>query len=98
VATGSRVASSARRAPQTGFAGKEFALSSTTGTSAACFTGPAILGIKQISRQSEFGSSYTLINMLRKEWLQFELKTVGANESRRMRKDMDEETTSAVRK
>ena len=54
------------------------------------FTGPAILGIKQISRQSEFGSSYTLIEHASEEALQFELKLWALQRIKTMRKAWDE--------
>jgi hypothetical protein len=60
------------------------------GTSGRMFTGPATLGIKQISRQSEFGSSYTLIEHASDEALQFELKLHALERIKTMRKAWDE--------
>ena len=60
------------------------------GTSGRTYTGPAILGIKQISRQSEFGSSYTLIEHASEEALQFELKLWALERIKAMRKAWDE--------
>lgn len=60
------------------------------GTSGRMFTGPATLGIKQISRQSEFGSSYTLIEHASDEALQFELKLHAFERIKTMRKAWDE--------
>jgi hypothetical protein len=60
------------------------------GTSGRMYAGPAILGIKQISRQSEFGSSYTLIEHASEEALQFELKLWALERIKAMRKAWDE--------
>jgi hypothetical protein len=60
------------------------------GTSGRMFMGPATLGIKQISRQSEFGSSYTLIEHASDEALQFELKLHALERIKTMRKAWDE--------
>ncbi len=60
------------------------------GTSGRMFTGPSTLGIKHISRQSEFGSSYTLIEHASEEALQFELKTWALTRIKDMRKAWDE--------
>ena len=60
------------------------------GTSGRIYIGPAILGIKQISRQSEFGSSYTLIEHASEEALQFELKLWALERIKAMRKAWDE--------
>jgi hypothetical protein len=60
------------------------------GTSGRMFTGPATLGIKQISRQSEFGSSYTLIEHASDEALQFELKLHALERIKTMRRAWDE--------
>ena len=60
------------------------------GTSGRMFTGPATFGIKQISRQSEFGSSYTLIEHASDEALQFELKLHALERIKTMRKAWDE--------
>ncbi len=60
------------------------------GTTGRMFTGPATLGIKQISRQSEFGSSYTLSEHASEEALQFELKLWALERIKRMRKAWDE--------
>lgn len=60
------------------------------GTSGRMFMGPATLGIKQISRQSEFGSSYTLIEHASEEALQFELKLHALKRIKTMRKAWDE--------
>lgn len=60
------------------------------GTSGRMFMGPATLGIKQISRQSEFGSSYTLIEHASEEALQFELKLHALQRIKTMRKAWDE--------
>ncbi len=63
---------------------------SSMGTSGRTFKGPAILGIKQISRQSEFGSSYTLIEHASEEALQFELKLHALGRIKKMRRAWDE--------
>jgi hypothetical protein len=60
------------------------------GTSGRMFVGPATLGIKQVSRQSEFGSSYTLIEHASEEALQFELKPWALKRIKAMRKAWDE--------
>jgi hypothetical protein len=60
------------------------------GTSGRMYSGPAILGIKHISRQSEFGSSYTLIEHASEEALQFELKLWALERIKAMRKAWDE--------
>jgi len=60
------------------------------GTSGSMFTGPATLGIKHISRQSEFGSSYTLIEHASEEALQFELKLWALERIKAMRKAWEE--------
>ena len=60
------------------------------GTSGRMYMGPATLGIKQISRQSEFGSSYTLIEHASEEALQFELKLHALERIKTMRKAWDE--------
>ena len=57
---------------------------------AACSVGPATLGIKQVSRQSEFGSSYTLIEHASEEALQFELKLWALERIKAMRRAWDE--------
>jgi len=66
------------------------------GTSGRMFTGPATLGIKQISRQSEFGSSYTLIEHASDEALQFELKLHALERIKTMRKAWDEGNYQAL--
>jgi hypothetical protein len=60
------------------------------GTSGRMFTGPATLGIKHISRQSEFGSSYTLVEHASEEALEFELKRWALERIKAMRKAWDE--------
>jgi hypothetical protein len=60
------------------------------GTSGRLFTGPAVLGIKQWSRVSEYGSSYTLIEHASDESLQLEIIPRAIEEVRRVRKAWDD--------
>ena len=60
------------------------------GTSGRMFSGPAILGIKELSRVSEFGSSYTLIEHASDEALQFEIMLRAMERIRKVRKAWDE--------
>ena len=60
------------------------------GTSGRMYTGPAILGIKELSRISEFGSSYTLVEHASEEALQFEVMLRAIERIRKMRKAWDE--------
>jgi hypothetical protein len=60
------------------------------GTSGRLFTGPAVLGIKQWSRVSEYGSSYTLVEHATDEALQLEIMPRAIEEVRRVRKAWDD--------
>src|ERR1700678_1231397 len=60
------------------------------GTSGRLFSGPAVFGIKQWSRVTEYGSSYTLIEHASEEALQFELKLWALQRIKTMRKAWDE--------
>jgi hypothetical protein len=60
------------------------------GTSGRMYSGPAILGIKELSRVSEFGSSYTLVEHASEEALQFEVMLRGIERIRKVRKAWDE--------
>ena len=60
------------------------------GTSGRMYTGPAILGIKELSRVSEFGSSYTLIEHASDEALQLEIMLRAIERIRKVRKAWDE--------
>ncbi len=60
------------------------------GTSGRMYTGPAILGIKELSRVSEYGSSYTLIEHASDEALQLEIMLRGIERIRKVRKAWDE--------
>jgi len=60
------------------------------GTSARKYSGPAVLGIKELSRVSEFGSSYTLVEHASEEALQFEVMLRGIERIRKLRKAWDE--------
>jgi hypothetical protein len=60
------------------------------GISGRMYTGPAILGIKDLSRVSEFGSSYTLIEHASDEALQFEIMLRAIERIRKVRKAWDE--------
>ena len=60
------------------------------GTSGRLFTGPAVLGIKQWSRVSEYGSSYTLIEHASDEALQLEIMPRAIEEVRKVRKAWDD--------
>ena len=60
------------------------------GTSGRMYSGPAILGIKELSRVSEFGSSYTLVEHASEEALQFEVMLRGIERIRKLRKAWDE--------
>jgi hypothetical protein len=54
------------------------------------FTGPAILGIKEVSRVSEFGSSYTLIEHASEDALQFEIMLCALKRIGKLKKAWDE--------
>jgi len=60
------------------------------GTSGHLFTGPAVLGIKQWSRVSEYGSSYTLVEHASDESLQLEIIPRAIEEVRKVRKAWDD--------
>ncbi len=60
------------------------------GTSGRMYTGPAYLGIKEISRVSEFGSSYTLVEHASEEALQFEVMLWALKRIRKVKKAWDE--------
>jgi hypothetical protein len=60
------------------------------GTSGRIFEGPAILGIKELSRVSEFGSSYTLVEHASEEALQLEILPRAIEQIRRVRKAWDD--------
>jgi hypothetical protein len=59
------------------------------GTSGRLYTGPAILGIKELSRVSEFGSSYTLVEHASEESLQLEIMPRAIEQIRKVRKAWD---------
>ncbi|WP_263359493.1 hypothetical protein [Acidicapsa ligni] len=60
------------------------------GTSGRLYEGPAILGIKEVSRESEFGSSYTLVEHASEESLQLEIMPRMIEQIRKVRKAWDE--------
>jgi hypothetical protein len=60
------------------------------GVSGRLYTGPAVLGIKQWSRVSEYGSSYTLVEHASEEALQLEIMPRAIEEVRKVRKAWDE--------
>ena len=60
------------------------------GTSGRLFSGPAVLGIKQWSRASTSGSSYTLVEHASEEALQLEIMPQAIEEVRKVRKAWDE--------
>jgi hypothetical protein len=60
------------------------------GTSGRLYTGPAVLGIKQWSRASEYGSSYTLVEHASDESLQLEIMPRAIEEVRKVRKAWDD--------
>ena len=60
------------------------------GTSGRLFRGPAVLGIKQWSRVSEYGSSYTLVEHATDEALQLEIMPRAIEEVRKVRKAWDD--------
>jgi hypothetical protein len=60
------------------------------GTSGRIFEGPAVLGIKQWSRASKSGSSYTLVEHASEEALQLEIMPRAIEEVRKVRKAWDE--------
>jgi hypothetical protein len=60
------------------------------GTSGRMFEGPAVLGIKELSRVSEFGSSYTLVEHASDEALQLEIMPRAIEQIRRVRKAWDD--------
>jgi hypothetical protein len=60
------------------------------GTSGRMFSGPAILGIKEISRVSEYGSSYTLVEHASDEALQFEVMLPAMEQIRKVKKAWEE--------
>jgi hypothetical protein len=54
------------------------------------YTGPAVLGIKEISRVLEFGSSYTLVEHASEDSLQLEIMPRAIEQIRKVRKAWDE--------
>jgi hypothetical protein len=60
------------------------------GTSGRLYTGPAVLGIKQWSRVTEYGSSYTLVEHASDEALQLEIMPRAIVEVRKVRKAWDD--------
>ncbi len=66
------------------------------GTSGRMYTGPAILGIKELSRASEFGSSYTLVEHASEEALQFEIMLSALKRIGKVRKAWDESDYEAL--
>jgi len=60
------------------------------GTSGRLYTGPAVLGIKQWSRVTEYGSSYTLVEHASDEALQLEIMPHAIEEVRKVRKAWDD--------
>jgi len=60
------------------------------GTSGRLYTGPAVLGIKEISRVLEFGSSYTLVEHASEDSLQLEIMPRAIEQIRKVRKAWDE--------
>jgi hypothetical protein len=60
------------------------------GTSGRLYTGPAVLGIKQWSRVTEYGSSYTLVEHASNEALQLEIMPRAIEEVRKVRKAWDD--------
>jgi hypothetical protein len=60
------------------------------GTSGRMYTGPAVLGIKQWSRVTEYGSSYTLVEHASDEALQLEIMPRAIEEVRKVRKAWDD--------
>lgn len=66
------------------------------GTSGRMYSGPAILGIKELSRASEFGSSYTLVEHASEEALQFEVMLRAIERVRKVRKAWDESDYEAL--
>jgi hypothetical protein len=60
------------------------------GTSGRMYTGPAVLGIKQWSRVTEYGSSYTLVEHASDEALQLEIMPRAIEEVRKVKKAWDD--------
>jgi hypothetical protein len=60
------------------------------GTSGRLYTGPAVLGIKQWSRVTEYGSSYTLVEHASNQALQLEIMPRAIEEVRKVRKAWDD--------
>jgi hypothetical protein len=60
------------------------------GTSGRLYTGRAVLGIKQWSRVTEYGSSYTLVEHASDEALQLEIMPRAIEEVRKVRKAWDD--------
>jgi hypothetical protein len=60
------------------------------GTSGRLYSGPAILGIKEWSRVSEYGSSYTLVEHASEEALQLEIMPQAIEQVRRVKKAWEE--------
>jgi len=60
------------------------------GTSGRLYTGQAVLGIKQWSRVTEYGSSYTLVEHASDEALQLEIMPRAIEEVRKVRKAWDD--------
>jgi hypothetical protein len=59
------------------------------GTSGRMYTGPAVLGIKEISRVLEFNSSYTLVEHASEDSLQLEIMPRAIEQIRKLRKAWD---------
>jgi hypothetical protein len=59
------------------------------GTSGRIYAGPAILGIKELSRVSEFGSSYTLVEHASEESLQLEIMPRAIEQIRKVKAAWD---------
>jgi len=66
------------------------------GTSGRMFAGPAILGIKELSRVSEFGSSYTLVEHASEDSLQLEIMPRAIEQIRKVRKAWDDGNYEAL--
>ena len=66
------------------------------GTSGRLYTGPVALGIKELSRVSEFGSSYTLVEHASEDSLQLEIMPRAIEQIRKVRKAWDEGNYEAL--
>ena len=60
------------------------------GTSGRLYSGPAVLGIKDVSRVSEFGSSYTLVEHASHDSLQLEIMPRAIEQIRKVKKAWDD--------